>query len=97
MEGNATFGPRKPPSTREARMTLASHDLMDRLSAASRDRLLARAVERDLEPGELLYLTGDPSERVHVIDSGILKLTARDAEGEETIVGLALPGETVGE
>ncbi|MPZ70269.1 MAG: helix-turn-helix domain-containing protein, partial [Actinobacteria bacterium] len=47
--------------------------------------------------GELLYLTGDPSERVHVIDSGILKLTARDAEGEETIVGLALPGETVGE
>ena len=81
----------------EATVTFAPNALMDRLSDASRDRLLARAVERELEPGELLFLAGDPSERVHVIDSGILKLTARDAEGEETIVSLALPGETVGE
>lgn len=78
-------------------MGFASLSLIDRLAVASRDRLLGRAVERDLEPGELLHLAGDAPERVHLIEAGILKLTARDAEGEETIVGLALPGETVGE
>lgn len=78
-------------------MTSTPLSLLDELAPRSRDRLLARSVERVLAPGDLLHMAGDQPERVHLIEAGVLKLTARDAEGEETIVGLALPGETVGE
>ncbi len=62
-----------------------------------RARLEERAVARALVPDDVLYLAGELPERVHVLSAGVLKLVARDPEGEETIVGLAVPGETAGE
>ena len=48
-------------------------------------------------PGDTLHHTGERSERVHIVARGILKFVARDGNGNETILGLAAPGEIVGE
>ncbi len=71
--------------------------VIEQLSQPQRERLLARAVRRDLPSGELLQLTGSPPERVHLIVRGIVSLSVRDAEGAETILGLAGPGTFIGE
>ncbi|HWC12962.1 MAG TPA: Crp/Fnr family transcriptional regulator [Actinomycetota bacterium] len=71
--------------------------VLEQLSPTQRERLLARAVRRDLPRGELLQLAGSPAERVHLIVTGIVSLSVRDIDGDETILGLAGPGTFVGE
>ncbi len=71
--------------------------LLDRLTEPDRRLLLDRAVPRHLAPGERLYLAGDRARRVHLITAGLIKLVARDAEGRETILCLALTGEVTGD
>jgi CRP/FNR family transcriptional regulator, cyclic AMP receptor protein len=71
--------------------------LLSALPPAERGRLLERAVPRRLSPGAVLHLEGDPEPRVHLIASGVVKLTTRDPGGREAILGLALPGELIGE
>ena len=60
-------------------------------------RLFERAVRRSLGPGEILHLAGDPARRIHIVEAGILKLSTRDGDGRETILGLAAAGDVVGE
>jgi CRP/FNR family transcriptional regulator, cyclic AMP receptor protein len=67
------------------------------LSEDVRDSLLDRGIRKALAPGEVLHLTGDHRPRVHLVTRGIVKLSVRDGEGRETIVGLAIPGDLVGE
>jgi len=67
------------------------------LSPSERRLLLERAVPRALDEGDILFLAGDRTRRVYLVGSGIVKLTARDGEGRETIVGLAVPGDLVGD
>lgn len=71
--------------------------LLAHLSHAERSALLDRAVPRRLEPGSFIHLTGEASPRVHLVSSGIVKLTARDADGRETILGLAVAGDLLGD
>ena len=70
--------------------------VLDPMTPADRERLLARAVERRLVRGDVLAFAGDRPERVHVVVSGVLKLVGRDAEGNETILGLCLAGDVAG-
>ncbi|HEX2051902.1 MAG TPA: Crp/Fnr family transcriptional regulator [Actinomycetota bacterium] len=67
------------------------------LREPERARLLERAVPRALAAGEVLYLSGDRTGRVHLVQTGVLKLGARDADGRDTLLGLAVPGDLVGE
>jgi CRP/FNR family transcriptional regulator len=67
------------------------------LPARDRERLLDRSVPRRLERDDTLHLAGEHSERIHIVQSGLLKLVARDGAGNETILGLAAPGDIVGE
>jgi CRP/FNR family cyclic AMP-dependent transcriptional regulator len=67
------------------------------LDASDRNRLLDRSVERRLEPGDILHLAGHRSDRIHLIVEGVVKLSLRDSEGEETILGLAPAGTIVGD
>jgi CRP-like cAMP-binding protein len=64
-----------------------------------KDRALLgeRAIPRVLEPGDILFLAGERSTRVHVLVRGVMKLSTRDGEGRETILGLAVTGDLVGE
>jgi CRP/FNR family transcriptional regulator, cyclic AMP receptor protein len=74
-----------------------STPVMMALSRERRARLLERGVRRSLGPGEILHLSGDSRPRLHLVSRGVIKLSARDGEGRETIVGLAIPGDLVGE
>lgn len=78
-------------------MTPLSSPVIDALNDGDRRIVLDRLVRRPLEPGEPLYLAGDRKRRLHVVEIGLLKLSARTHEGDETILFLALPGDVVGD
>jgi CRP/FNR family transcriptional regulator, cyclic AMP receptor protein len=78
-------------------MNHLSLPLLAALSDQDRRLLLDRVVTRTLTRGERLYLAGDETGRAHILTSGVLKLSARDADGDETILLLAIEGEVVGE
>ena len=67
------------------------------LCPADRSGLLERAVPRTLVAGERLYLAGHHLDRVHLVCSGAIKMTAADAEGRETILCLGLAGDVIGD
>jgi len=71
--------------------------ILDALDPEERAHLLDRAVVRSLKPGEHLYLAGERSRRAHLLVSGVMKLAARSALGHETILGIAVAGELLGE
>lgn len=79
------------------RMEARNCPVMNGLSERDRARLLDRAVPRSLDAGDTLHFAGERSERLHLVTSGVLKLVARDGSGSETILGLAAPGDIVGE
>src|SRR5687767_9712549 len=76
---------------------MAAVSIVEKLTPSARERLLVRAVKRHMEPGDILHLAGDPASRVHLILDGVVKLSVRDSEGDETILGLAAPGSVVGD
>jgi CRP/FNR family cyclic AMP-dependent transcriptional regulator len=71
--------------------------VLDAFCPRDRNRLIERGVLRRLVGGERLYLAGELVRRVHLVCSGVLKMTARDREGRETILGLGLAGDLIGE
>jgi CRP/FNR family transcriptional regulator, cyclic AMP receptor protein len=72
-------------------------EFLDSLSDSKRALLLDRSVERDLVADDVIHLAGDPGDRVHLVMDGLVKLTVRDSEGEETILGLTPAGGVVGD
>ncbi|MDQ3619127.1 MAG: Crp/Fnr family transcriptional regulator [Actinomycetota bacterium] len=78
-------------------MTEVESPLIEVLPEEERRRLLERGVPRDLTPGEALYFAGERSGRVHFVRGGVMKLSARNGEGDEAILGLAVAGELVGD
>lgn len=70
--------------------------VLDALEAPDRRLLLDRAVPRTLAAGDVLSHAGEAGARIHVVDSGVLKLVSRDHEGNETILGLCVPGDLAG-
>lgn len=77
-------------------MDISSAPVIAALEERSRHALLDRAVPRNLDVEDTLHFAGERPDRVHVIESGIFKLVARDGSGNETILGLATAGEVVG-
>jgi CRP/FNR family transcriptional regulator, cyclic AMP receptor protein len=71
--------------------------LVDRLSPASRERLLSAGTARHYRSGEVLFHAGDPASFVIVIVDGRAKVTAPGPEGTETVLSLRGPGDLVGE
>ena len=76
---------------------MAASPVIASLPGPDRARVLGRAVARRLEAGEILVVAGDPARRIYSVESGILKHTASDRGGRETIVAVAVPGDLVGE
>jgi CRP/FNR family transcriptional regulator, cyclic AMP receptor protein len=67
------------------------------LPERDRSLLAERAIPRRLDAGDILFLAGERSTRVHVLARGVMKLSVRDGSGRETILGLAVAGDLVGE
>ena len=70
---------------------------LDHLTAADKHRLMERSVVRNLDRDDVIHLAGDPVDRVHLVEEGVVKLSLRDSEGEETILGLTTPGGWIGD
>ena len=73
-----------------------SSAVLDPLAAPDRRRLFDRAVPRTLAPGETLCFAGARPTRVHLVTRGLLKLVGRDLDGNQTILGLCVPGDLAG-
>jgi len=78
-------------------MDTSASSIVTALDEASRKRLVQRGVPRTLDRGEPLYIAGEPGGRIHLVVDGLLKLSATDPGGRETILGLVVPGEITGE
>ena len=78
-------------------MSLEVSPVINALSRDDKALLAERSVRRRLDPGDILFLAGDRNSRIHVVVRGLMKLSARDGEGRETILGLAIPGDLIGE
>jgi CRP-like cAMP-binding protein len=76
---------------------LCPSPVISALPPRARRRVLDGGVTRRLDPGQFLFLAGDDRHRAYVVQRGVVKLTARDIHGRETILGLALPGDLVGD
>src|SRR5581483_9668863 len=50
-----------------------------------------------LRPKRSLYAENDPADAVFYIQEGMVKLTARSAAGQKTVVGIIGPGEFLGQ
>ena len=74
-----------------------SSPVLDALPERDRRALVERAVPRTIRRGQILYMAGERERRLHLVTDGIMKLTARDGSGNETILGLAVPGDLIGE
>ncbi|MFN2525257.1 MAG: Crp/Fnr family transcriptional regulator [Actinomycetota bacterium] len=71
--------------------------LLAALSERARTELLHSAVSRRLRRGSILFLAGEESNRLYVMKSGVVKLSHRRIDGRELMLGLAVPGDLVGE
>ncbi|MGH2753226.1 MAG: Crp/Fnr family transcriptional regulator [Actinomycetota bacterium] len=67
------------------------------LPARERDFLIDRAVKRRLQEDDILHLGGETADRVHLVMSGTLKHTVCGAGPVDTIVGLSIQGDLVGD
>ncbi|MDQ3878223.1 MAG: Crp/Fnr family transcriptional regulator [Actinomycetota bacterium] len=72
--------------------------VLESLDQSAVNLLIERGVVRDLERNDFLHLEGEPSDgRIHIVLAGVIKLSARDADGRETILGLAFEGDLLGD
>jgi CRP/FNR family transcriptional regulator len=76
---------------------LEACSVIQSLDRRSKTKLLDRAVPKQLDAGEFLFLTGESAERVHVLTDGLIKFSTCDDEGRETALGIAVPGDLVGD
>lgn len=76
---------------------MATSAVLAELSESERQRLLDRAVTRELDRDALLHIAGDPPDRVHLVTRGVLKLTLCNSAGDDTILGLATSGSIIGD
>lgn len=75
------------------RSAVAGSSLFDGIDPGDVDEIVAAATVRRLEPGEALFLQGDPVEALYLVESGRLKLAQVTAEGREVVVRTLGPGE----
>ena len=77
-------------------MHCSGSTVLEPLAQPERDLLLGRAVPRTLAVGDALCFAGEPVRRVHLVTEGLLKLVGRDLDGNQTILGLCVPGDLAG-
>ena len=60
-------------------------------------RLAARGRRRTYERGAALCVEGDVSDRVFVLESGLVKASCSSPRGQEIVLGIRGPGDVIGE
>jgi CRP/FNR family transcriptional regulator, cyclic AMP receptor protein len=71
--------------------------LLNRLSAADRDALLAGAVKRKFRKREIIFHIGDPGDTMFMIEHGHVAVRVDTEWGEESTLVVLGPGDVFGE
>ena len=77
--------------------TFSCSSVLSRLSPAAQGALRAGSAVKEIAAGTVIVVGGETSERVHLVTSGAVKLLIVDAAGNESLVGLALEGDLIGD
>ncbi|MFB9683836.1 Crp/Fnr family transcriptional regulator [Amycolatopsis plumensis] len=71
--------------------------LLAYLAEADREYLLARGTRRRFRANDVVLMEGDPSDHVHVLVSGWVRVSTIVDDGREVLFGLRGPGEVLGD
>ncbi|HEY3470340.1 MAG TPA: Crp/Fnr family transcriptional regulator [Amycolatopsis sp.] len=71
--------------------------LLTYLADADREYLLARGVRRRFRANDVVLMEGDPSDHVHVLVAGWVRVSTIVEDGREVLFGLRGPGEVLGD
>jgi len=71
--------------------------LLAYLADPDRDYLLARGTRRRFRANDVVLMEGDPSDHVHVLVAGWVRVSTIVEDGREVLFGLRGPGEVLGD
>jgi CRP-like cAMP-binding protein len=61
------------------------------------DRLASTAYPKKLSRGQILFVEGEPCDALYVVRSGRLKISVTSPQGDELVLAVHGPGESIGE
>jgi CRP-like cAMP-binding protein len=76
---------------------LAEVPLLAHAAPQQLERLAASAYPKKLSRGQVLVVEGEPCDALYVVRSGRLKISVISAQGDELVLAVHGPGESVGE
>jgi CRP-like cAMP-binding protein len=76
---------------------LPRSELYEQLTAGTATALAEAGTVVTLKPGAKLFAPGDPSDRMHVVQRGIVEIWRVGLDGKRQIVAYLGPGDTIGE
>ncbi|MBK5307114.1 MAG: Crp/Fnr family transcriptional regulator [Frankiaceae bacterium] len=76
---------------------LADVPLLAEAAPELRERLASSAYPKKLSRGQVLFVEGEPCDAIYVVKSGRLKISVTSPHGDELVLSVLRPGESVGE
>jgi len=76
---------------------LNAHALFRNIDRSMISRVAARAVNRHVNKGSVIYRTGDPGSSLHIIISGAVRLSRPSNKGKAGALKIIFPGDVFGE
>lgn len=80
-----------------AEVALRSVPMLAAADDADLARLVDAATPRRLARGQVLFVQGDPSEHLHVVERGRVKVLVSSPRGDELVLSVLGPGDVLGE
>lgn len=79
------------------RIVLQRSPLFRGLSPEAFDRVVALAVQRNFNSGEIVFAQGDPGDALYAVVAGKIRISAGTADGKEIFLNIMESGDTFGE
>src|SRR4051812_36554352 len=80
-----------------ARQALRRSALFNTLDDEELDATIARLRRRRVRQDEVIFHRGDPGDAMHVVESGMVKISLESAEGDDAFLAVVMPGAAFGE
>ncbi|MGB2803976.1 MAG: Crp/Fnr family transcriptional regulator, partial [Candidatus Zixiibacteriota bacterium] len=87
---------KKPTAASQKITVLKKVPFLNGLSAADLKKVSRKFCETRFKKGEYLYWEGNPSDRLHVVRRGKVKITKGSSSGKEIVLDIVSPGEICG-
>jgi len=87
----------QPHDLDQAKKAIASIRHLDSLTPSLQETLARLAVEHRFDPGQVIYLEGDPASHLFILQAGWVKATRISREGREQAMLFLGPGEVFGD